>query len=55
MKIEGKKSTPVVVGQELVCLIDNPYSKEGEIHFPTNETLAFYSLLVGNGYFGFNN
>lgn len=51
MIVDGTKSAVVKVGQSVICVKSNYYAVTGDVHPITKPTKAFYSLMVGNGYF----
>lgn len=54
MKIDVTKSIEPTIGQELYWQQDCEYGEVGEVFYPTKETLAFASLMLGNEYLGVN-
>jgi hypothetical protein len=50
MELCGKKAVEVS-GYLVKCIKTNPYDQIGTIKKVRKETEAFYSLMVGNGYF----
>lgn len=51
LTIDGRKPAVVRVGDTAECIKTNLYACIGATDVITNETKAFYSLMVGNGYF----